>query len=109
MAENVPENVLKFPSSRIVRENVNVEAIEQAKEKSVQKFADSITDGVIMEVLQTLENCGIDLDKTSFQKDFSLVANALRATTYRNFEIDHPFHVIIDGNDQLSAALDNKE
>lgn len=103
------ENVVKFPSNRIIRENMNIEAIEQAKEKSVQKFADSITDNIIMEVLMTLENCGIDLDKKQFQRDFSLVANGLRATIYRNFEIDHIFHQIVDENEEVSAALDSKE
>ena len=49
------DKVVNFPSHRIVRENLDVEAIKVAKEKSTQKFADTIVEDLIGNILEDLE------------------------------------------------------
>jgi len=92
------ENVVNFPSDRIVREHAGIQLIEDAKEKGLQKFSDTITDDIIGSMVQDLENYGIDIDRDEFLKDFSLVADSLRATIYRHFSINHNLHEFIDSN-----------
>lgn len=92
------KNVVEFPSHRIVRENLNNEIVELAKEKSTQKFADTIVEDMIGNMIEDLENCGVDIDEPSFIKDFSLTVDSLRAAIYRHFGIDHSLHDFIDKN-----------
>lgn len=100
------ENIVNFPTSRIVRESINVEAIELAKEKSTQKFADTITEDLIGNMIEDLENSGLDVDTDSFMKDFSLTVDSLRATVYRHFSIDHHLHEFIDNNVKMVKKKD---
>lgn len=92
------ENVVNFPAHRIVREHAGVEAIELAKEKSTQKFADTITEDMIGNMVEDLENSGIDIDNEQFMKDFSLAVDSLRAAIYRHFGLEHHLHDFIDTN-----------
>lgn len=96
------KNVVEFPKSKIVREApVNIELLEKAKEKAVARVADQIVDAVIETMIEQIENFGLDTDHDNFLKDFSLVADGLRATVYRSFEIEHHLHNFIDDNIKL--------
>lgn len=99
------EKVVKFPTSRIVRENVNSEILKEAEAKSIRKYADGITDAIIVEVLLALETAGIDLDTSECQIDLSYVANFLRGAIYRNFKLEHPTHTIMEENRKLFTPL----
>jgi hypothetical protein len=99
------KNIVEFPSHRIVRENINAEIIELAKEKSTQKFADTITEDIVGNIIEDLENSGVDVERTEFIKDFSLAADALRAAVYRQFGIDHSLHEFIDKNIKMVNRL----
>ena len=96
------KNIVEFPKSKIFREApANLELIEKAKEKATINFADSITDTMIDTLLEGLDNFGIDTDEEPFIKDFSLTADAIRATVYRSLGLDHNLHTFIDENIKL--------
>jgi hypothetical protein len=89
---------------------MNIDVIEQAKEKSIQKFADTITDGIIVNTLVELETVGIEIDNDQFHRDYCLAINFLRASIYRTLELDHPVHSLIEENNEIfSSMLDKKE
>lgn len=93
------DKVVQFPKSKIVRETpVDIEVLEKAKIKGKQNFADNIVDDIIGFVVGDLENYGVDVDNEQFIKDFSLTADALRATVYRSFFLNHNLHEFIDNN-----------
>jgi hypothetical protein len=92
------ENVVEFPSHRIVREHAGIQLVEEAREKGLQKFADTITEDMIGNMIEEMENYGIDIDRNEFLKDFSLTADSLRATIYRQFDLSHALHDFIDSN-----------
>lgn len=92
------DKVVNFPSHRIIRENPDVDIISKAKQKSTIKFADSITEDMIGNMIEDLENSGIDVETKQFIKDFSMVVDCLRATIYRHFELEHHLHDFIDNN-----------
>ena len=93
------KNVVEFPKSKIVRQaQVDVEAIELAKERSLITFADNIMDELIENLASDIENAGIDIEEHAFLKDFSLTVDALRATVYRTFGLPHSLHGFIDEN-----------
>jgi hypothetical protein len=91
--------VVDFPKHKIVREApVNNEVVEAAKEKGLLNFSDSIVDDLLQGMIETLENYGVDVESKTFMKDFSLTADSLRASIYRQFGLDHNLHNFIDSN-----------
>lgn len=97
--------IVQFPTNRIVREVApNIEEIEKAKEKSLQKHAETIVEDLVLNIMDALENYGIDTDADSFERDFTFAADGLRATVYRTFNIEHPLHNFIDTNVQIVKA-----
>ena len=91
--------VLKFPENKIVRQTqVDIKAIEEAKERSLFAFADNIMDDLVENLVSDIESNGIDIEDDSFLKDFSLTVDALRATIYRTFKLPHTLHSFIDEN-----------
>jgi hypothetical protein len=97
--------IVKFPTNRIIREvPPNIEEINKAKEKSLQKHAETIVEDLVLSIIDAVENYGIDTETESFERDFSFVADGLRATIYRSFNINHPLHSFIDTNVTLVKA-----
>lgn len=102
-------NVLEFPKSKIVRENSqHTELMELAKEKSLLKFADSIVEDLTLAMIAELDNYGIDVEDQEFIKGFSLTADALRATIYKTFDLEHPLQDFIDNNVILRKPTEEK-
>jgi len=97
--------IVKFPTNRIVREvPPNIEEIEKAKEKSLQKHAEAIVEDLVLNIMDALENYGIETESDQFEQDFTFAADALRATVYRTFKIEHPLHSFVDTNVQIVKA-----
>jgi uncharacterized FlaG/YvyC family protein len=91
--------IVEFPKHKIVREiPSNEDAVNQAKIKGKIKYADGIVDDMVDLMIEELENQGIDVENEFFLKDFSLTVDALRATIYRQFNIEHGLHNFIDEN-----------
>jgi hypothetical protein len=92
------DKVVNFPSHRIIREHADVDVIAKAKHKSTVNFADTIAEDMVGNMIEDLENSGVDVETKQFLKDFSMVVDCLRATIYRHFELEHPLHDFIDTN-----------
>lgn len=95
-------NVYQFPKDKIVREvQPNIDEIERAKHKSLLNYADMIVDDLIGSILDSLDNQGIEVEKEEFQKDLSFTIDAMRASVYRYFGLEHTLHKFIDENVQI--------
>ena len=93
------ENVVQFPKSKIVRESPSSEdVVKEYKLKGLFKYADGIVDDIVEIMVTEIENHGLDTDTKVFLKDFSMAADALRATIYRQFELPHNLHGFVDEN-----------
>jgi molecular chaperone GrpE (heat shock protein) len=96
------KNIVEFPKNKIFRDApVNIELIEKAKEKALASFADSVVETMIDNLLEGLDNFGLDTQEETFIKDFSLTVDAIRATVYRSLGIPHQLHEFIDDNVKL--------
>jgi hypothetical protein len=63
--------IVKFPTNRIIREvPPNIEEINKAKEKSLQKHAETIVEDLVLSIIDAIENYGIDSETESFERDF---------------------------------------
>lgn len=93
------KNIVEFPKNKIIREvPPNIEALQQAKEKGLQKFADSVVDDLVGQIMDNLDNYGIETDSKDFIKDFSLTVDSLRSSVYRTFELKHTLQEFVDKN-----------
>lgn len=116
MTQELSNNVIEFPKHKIFRENVfDCEEIERKKEKSLKKFADSLTQEITENMLMDFDNSGINIESESFIKDFHFLVNVLTATIYRTTDLKHDLHTFIDErvklikvdqtDDQLSIVI----
>lgn len=98
-------SIVQFPTNRIVREVApNIEELEKAKEKSLQRHAETIVEDILLNTLDALENYGVDTETEQFERDFTFASDSLRATIYRTFGIDHALHEFINTNVQIVKA-----
>jgi len=87
--------VLAFPSG----EELKVSKIETTQKKILdtqsKQYADSLTDDLVIQVIGSLQNEGMDIGKTSGDKTFldvGIFLEAFRGMVYRELDISHPFH-----------------
>ena len=91
------ENVIQFPSSKIVRPPVvNNEMIEKVQVKGITNLAESISAEVVAAVMNDFDSAGLNTETVQFHKDFSFLALTMTAVVYRALELDHPFQKVLD-------------
>lgn len=102
--------ILQFPKNKIVREvPINNERLEKAKKQSVKNFAEALVANLGENILLDLEQ-GVGLEVTpkneEFTKDFFFALDVLRATIYRQLELDHHLHEYINKNVKVNKLDD---
>ena len=95
--------ILKFPESKIVRINPDIDAGGERQKLADKNLSDNITANLIIGfVLDNLEQVyGIDIDDPEFAKYFSFVANIFQATMYKYYGVPHHLHKFIDESVKL--------
>ena len=92
-------NILHFPKDKIVRDNsLNFEEFQQMKEKSKQKFADTLVHDMSESLLSDFDEYGFNVESEDFSKDFHYLILVLSALIYRSLEIKHDLHPFLDEN-----------
>lgn len=91
------DKVIQFPKHKVVRD-IPEEVHKARQAKADQKLADSIIDEITGMIVTELDNYYVEVTDKQFAKDFILVIDALKASIYRSFGIDHHLHDFIDKN-----------
>ena len=95
------DKVIEFPKDKVVRD-IPEEHLKARQAKADQKFCDSVVDELSGFLITELDNYNIDVTNNKvFAKDFILVIDALRASVYRQFDLNHHLHDFIDENVKL--------
>lgn len=92
--------VIEFPKEKVVRE-IPEEHLKARQAKADRKLAESIVDDLTGILITELDNCYIEVTDKTFAKDFVLVVDALRATIYRQYDLEHHLHQFLDDNVKL--------
>jgi hypothetical protein len=61
-----------------------------------EQVAEGLTEKLIVQMMHTMQECGVDINETSFIKDTSLVIEFVNACIYRDMGIEHPLHNFLD-------------
>tara|TARA_R100001460_G_scaffold101643_1_gene145762 strand:+ start:17 stop:445 length:429 start_codon:yes stop_codon:yes gene_type:complete len=87
--------VLAFPSGEEIKVNKVQTTQKKILDTQSKQYADSLTDDLVIQVIGSLQNEGMDIGKTSGDKTFldvGIFLEAFRGMVYRELDISHPFH-----------------
>ena len=90
--------VLSFPDGKEVPVDKTTTR-ETIADHQTKKFADSLADDLVIQMVSSMQQDGLNVGKASGHKTFldvGIFLEALRALIYREFDLQHPFHNITD-------------
>ena len=90
--------VLSFPDGAEVPID-KTSTKETIADHQTKKFADSLADDLVIQMVSSMQQDGLNIGKASGHKTFldvGIFLEALRALIYREFDLQHPFHNITD-------------
>ena len=103
---NVEENVIQGPWPKAKRKvKIPDETAIELQEKL--GFAEDLTQTVIVQMMHTLGQNGIDISENAFVRDMALVIEMAKGSIYRSLELKHPTHGLFEGLVELSVDPDN--
>ena len=90
--------VLSFPDGKEVPVDKTTTR-ETIADHQTKKFADSLADDLVIQMVSSMQQDGLNVGKASGHKTFldvGIFLEALRALIYREFDLNHPFHNVTD-------------
>lgn len=111
------ENVISFPSDRIVEKrdvSQDPKIVEKLRLQNTKNFVETAVDDISMNLLRNFVDLAMKTNQPSFTKDLALLVDVMRGMIYRDFELDHPAQKLSDKmvdlktnrNGTLSAKID---
>ena len=82
--------------------------LEERPQKQ-ERAVDLILEDIMIPVIQCLMEYGINCETETFISDFNLVVDVLRAALYRQIDIEHPLHAVLDGKVKFVKVEDIQE
>ena len=111
------ENVISFPSDRIVEKRdvlQDPKVVEKMRLQNTKNFVETAVDDISMNLLRNFVDLAMKTNQPSFTKDLALLVDVMRGMIYRDFGLDHPAQKLSDKmvdlktnrNGTLSAKID---
>jgi hypothetical protein len=111
------ENVISFPSARIVEKRdvlQDPKVVEKMRLQNTKNFVETAVDDISMNLLRNFVDLAMKTNQPSFTKDLALLVDVMRGMIYRDFELQHPAQKLSDKmvdlktnrNGTLSAKID---
>ena len=70
-------------------------------------FAEELTQTVIVQMMHTLGQNGVDISDNSFVRDMALVIEMTKGSIYRSLELDHITHGLFEALVEVEIDPDN--
>jgi hypothetical protein len=111
------ENVISFPSDRIVEKRdvlQDPKVVEKMRVQNTKNFVETAVDDISMNLLRNFVDLAMKTNQPAFTKDLALLVDVMRGMIYRDFGLDHPAQKLSDKmvdlktnrNGTLSAKID---
>ena len=111
------ENVISFPSDRIVEKRdvlQDPKVVEKMRVQNTKNFVETAVDDISMNLLRNFVDLAMKTNQPAFTKDLALLVDVMRGMIYRDFELQHPAQKLSDKmvdlktnrNGTLSAKID---
>ena len=100
-------NVIKGPwkakgKKQVVIPDVDVVAIQEN-----MMFADDLTESLLVQMIHTMSENGVDISSKSFIKDISFVVEAVKGSIYRDMQLFHPMSGIMETLTEVTTDDNN--
>ena len=86
-------NVIKGPW--VNKKDVKIADIDGLQVIENLKFADDLTEGLMIQILTNFRENNIDVSNERFSPDIAFMIEVLKAIIYRSMGYEHPLHVIM--------------
>ena len=87
------ENVISFPSDRIVEKRdvlQDPKVVEKMRVQNTKNFVETAVDDISMNLLRNFVDLAMKTNQPAFTKDLALLVDVMRGMIYRDFGLDHP-------------------
>jgi hypothetical protein len=93
------ENVISFPSDRIVEKRdvlQDPKVVEKMRVQNTKNFVETAVDDISMNLLRNFVDLAMKTNQPAFTKDLALLVDVMRGMIYRDFGLDHPAQKLSD-------------
>ena len=92
---NAKENVIQGPWPKSKRK-VKIPDEKALEWQAHEAFAEELNQNIIVQMVQTMGENGIDVANESFIRDLGLIIELTRGSIYRSMGIPHPTHAFFE-------------
>jgi hypothetical protein len=71
------------------------------------QFAGELSESLIVQLIHTMGENGIDISDNSFVRDMSMVIELVQGSIYRDLELEHPTHKFMEEFVDITILPDN--
>ena len=71
------------------------------------QFAGELSESLIVQLIHTMGENGIDISDNSFVRDMSMVIELVQGSIYRDLELEHPTHKFMEEFVDITLLPDN--
>ena len=89
-------NVIKGPWKQKSKREVVVPDVDVVAIQENMMFADDLTESLLVQMIHTMSENGVDISSKSFIKDISFVVESVKGSIYRDMELFHPMNGIME-------------
>ena len=97
-------NVIKGPW--VNKKEVKIKDIDGLEVIENLKFADDLTEGLMIQVLTNFRENNIDVSNERFSPDIAFMIETLKAVIYRSMGYEHPLHIIMSNVLKVNEVKD---
>ena len=89
-------NVIKGPWKQKSKREVVVPDVDVVAIQENMMFADDLTESLLVQMIHTMSENGVDISSKSFIKDISFVVESVKGAIYRDMQLFHPMNGIME-------------
>ena len=102
--EKKSANVIKGPWKK---RPVKIPSTDEiAKIEDDIAFIEELGEGVLMQMIYTMRENGIDISKTDFMRDVGFISESIKSALYRQFNMGHPISKFVERISEVKTEKD---
>jgi hypothetical protein len=102
------DNVIVFPGVRFAgAPPQNIEEIVDNVTQIRKDHVDAVMDNMIPDVINMFGAYGVDMNDDKYAKDVSLVIESINSLLHKQYNLDHPFHNVINNIFEITYNEDD--
>lgn len=108
------DNVIQFPKAKMNTPPQSIEEMVADIDRLRRETADEMATSMIPQLIGIFMANGVDIDQHEYIKDVSMIVESSKSLLYKYFNIEHPFHDMIESvfefsyNDDETVAYSYK-